>query len=129
MGDVPSTTNSAATLANGAIKAIICEVAVDAAVAALTVEFPWLALPIVRQILRLVLGSLSGRLYIELAGVATFAIIDSQVSGELKDVQDAALALHTAYARGNDEAIAQITKDFKVKFGRLVHLDGSAPIK
>lgn len=126
MADSPSTTNQAATIANGVLHALVFDVAVNAAEAAILAEAPIMANPVLHFIEDETIKYIAGKIFEALAKGATFAIIDAQTSSEAAAANAAATQLKTAYQSGDQNAIDQATQSFKDAFGSLVHLDGSA---
>lgn len=120
--DQPS--NPALDLFDSVIDALIMNVAVTAAITAVTVQFPFLKIPIINQIFTFAMNRAFGFVakYLKLAGDAT--IIDSQVGTEANACQDAKLQLKTALTTGDSNAIEKSKQDFKAAYAKLVHLDG-----
>lgn len=128
MADSPSTTNQTATLADKAIHALIFDVAVKAAEAAIIAEAPFMANPVLNFVDDEVLKYVAGKIYTALALGVTFNIIDAQTSAEAKAASDAAAVLKDALKGGSQDAIDKASDNFKNAFSHLVHFDGSAPV-
>lgn len=127
MGDSPTTTNEAATIANQVLNVLIFDVAVQAARAAIIAAAPVMANPVLDFIDDEVLKFVAGKIFDVLATGATFAIIDAQTSLEASAANTAADNLKKALGGTDQNAIDQAKADFTSSFGRLVHWDGSAP--
>lgn len=128
MSGSPTTENKTATDVNQVIHGLIYDVAVSSAEKELVAAFPWLALPVIDQLQKLVVNYIAGNIYDALARGATFTIIDEQASQEAKAANDAATLLKKAISVGDQNAITQASEAFKNDFGRLVHFDGSASL-
>lgn len=126
MADSPTTTNQAATVADKVLHALIFDVAVNAAEAAIISAAPLMDAPVLKQIDEMVIKFVAGKIYDALAKGTTFAIIDAQTSTEAANANSTEAALKIALAGGNNDAIEKTTQDFKDAFEKLVHLDGSA---
>jgi hypothetical protein len=126
MGDKPTTTNGAATIADKVLHALIFDVAVSAAEAEIIAVVPAMGLPILKQIDEAVIKFVAEKIYTALALGATFAIIDAQTSAEASAANEAATNLKQALTGGDPNAVTKATEDFKAAFGKLVHYDGSA---
>src|SRR4051812_36698856 len=105
MGDVPTTENTAAHITNQVLHALIFDVAVNAARAAIIAEAPIMGTPILDLIDQAALKYIAGKIYDILALGATFAIIDAQTSLEAKAANEAADHLKQALAKGNQDEI------------------------
>lgn len=127
MGDSPTTVNPTATVVNKLLYAMIYDVAVGAAEAEIYAVLPFLKFPGLNFITEALVKWVAGYIYVSLARGATFAIIDAQTSKEAAEVNTAKDAFAKAIEGGNPDAIQKAKKDFEAAFGRLVHLDGSAP--
>lgn len=123
----PETTNTTAAAANDVIHSLIFGAAVDAAETAIISDVPFLGLPIIKQLMGGIIQLIAGFIYKYLALSVTFTIIDAQTSAEAYAANTAATGLKTAISGGDQDAINQATDQFKDAFGKLVHLDGSAP--
>lgn len=128
MSDQPTTVNQPAVIADEVLHALIFDVAVKSVEAQLVAAVPELGLPIISQLVDAAIQWLAGKIYEALAKGATFTIIDAQTSIEAKQANDAATALKGALAGGNPDEIDKAKKDFSDAFGKLVRLDGSAPV-
>lgn len=126
MGDSPTTTNHAATVANQVLHAMIFDVAVKAAEAELIAMAPILGAPIIKQLDECLLNIIADKIYTALAQGVTFAIIDAQTSAEAAAANTARDHLITALQGNDPHAVETATTNFETAFGRLIHYDGSA---
>lgn len=126
MSDSPVTTNGPATVANQIIHALIFDVAVKAAEAAIIEAVPFLGLPGIKQIDEALIKFIAEKIYEQLAIGVTFSIIDIQVNIEAFAVKKAAEELRVALGGDSLEKINEATKKFEEAFGKLIHYNGSA---
>lgn len=125
MGE-PSTTNGAATVANSLIHLAIFNVAVTVAETALFAEFPFLNLPVVKQIIQFIINWVAGKVYGALGLMLTYGIIDIQVAGQEAVMGQATINLKAAYQSGDPDATKKATDEFKAALAALIHWNGSA---
>lgn len=123
----PATSNKAASVVNDILKTIIEGAGKPGIEAALIADFPWLGLPIVKQIFEFVLSKVADLVYKDAANLATKIIIDAQVNLEKSTVIGAFQNLQMAIASGDESAIKMASNDLDKAYGSLIHSDGSAP--
>lgn len=123
----PTTTNATASAVNDILKTIIEGAGQGAIEAAAIADFPWLGLPIIKQLFELVLSKITGLIYQDAANAATKIVIDVQVNVEKSQVLNAFQTLQMAIASGDKNAIQQASTDLDNCYGSLIHFGGSAP--
>lgn len=126
MGDVPSTTNQAATLVNQAVQTVIQRVGEPALEAACITAQPWLGWLGVNWVFGWVCDWFAGKFYTVSAKQLTSVVIDLQINGEKSAANQAVQGMQQAAQSGDPSAMAQSTQAFEDAFGRLAHYDGSA---
>lgn len=122
----PTTQNQVASTVNSVLKTIIEGAGTTALENALIVEFPWLGLPVIKQIFEFILNKVSAIIYQDAAEAATKLIIDLQVNGEESSVGNAFKNLQMALASGDQNAINQTSKELDQAYASLIHSDGSS---
>ena len=122
----PTTVNQAASAVNLALKQLIEGAGSQVVETTLIAQYPWLGLPVVKQIFEFALEKVSGLIYQQAANAATKVVIDFQVSGEKSNVYKTFQNLQTALLSKDEKAIAQASKDLDDAYARLIHSDGSA---
>lgn len=125
MGD-PTTVNPVASVVNSVLKKAIEDVGETAAESALIADFPWLGLPVVKQIFEYGLGIVGKYFYEQAAFAATKIIIDVQTKLEASSAQSAFENLRMAVASGDANAIQLASDDLDKAYANLIHYDGSA---
>ncbi len=126
MGDVPTTINVPATLANKALK-IAMDFATDSARAAMLSQAPWLGAPVVSQVFDYILGQLSGYFYKFIALKSTFAIINFQSEAERDQFMSSMWSWNESIVIGeSDEEIMRKREKVVTDFRRSVRWNGSA---
>lgn len=119
-----SPTNSALGVSDTTIKAMM-DATIDAIESYLKVQFPFLSLPVVNEILHMILKELESMELTQIERVATFMIVDLQTGQEQSALASSASVLAAAQATGDKNAIDQATENFRKAFASLVHFDGS----
>lgn len=119
-----SPSNSAADTVDAIIHTAIMDVAVTAAIQAATAEFPWLNLPIIKQLFSWAVNFAFGFLDKYLERAAAFAVIDSQTGIEAIAYEKSVQALQSAQDSGDKNAVSKATQNFKDTLARLIHYDG-----
>ena len=103
----------------------IAEPVIESAIIA---DFPFLGLPVVRQILHFMLRFL-GQYFYEYTAKATVAlIIDMQINAEKSAANVALIKLQEALKLDNILAIQKASEEFDAAMIALVHYDGSVKI-
>lgn len=122
MGDAVSNVDSAI--------AIIGDLALNVAEAALIVEYPFLGLPVIKQIWEFFVKKLESRVIEELAKSANVIIIHISETENAKAARDAADALKKVQdAPIKDQAsIDKATEDFKDAYSKLIRLRTTTPM-
>lgn len=120
----PTTTNQTASVVNGILSNLINGAGITAAESAAIAEFPWLGLPIIKQIFELVLNKVASIIYDQAAYAATKVVIDVQVGLEESATGPAFQNLQMAIASGDQAAIAKASKDLDTAYSNLIHFDG-----
>lgn len=93
------------------------------AIAALIVEFPWMGLPIIRNILTAVIGYLVKLLVGKTAIGINTILIEVGGAAEVKQVQDTAKELQNLPEGASDEEIAKRRKAFEEAAARLISIN------
>lgn len=94
---------------------------------ALEADYPWLALPIVKQLFEALFGYIAGKISDQLQNVATFTVIDIQVGSEESGISQALTNLIAAEKTGNAQQIQAAIAAYQAAQSALVNDDGSAP--
>lgn len=127
MGTVstPTTSNTLANIADGAIKAAISggDVAVEAY---LTAQFTFLGNPILAFILDEGVTELGSILQQNIVNIVNNVVIDIQTNQENSSVLQAAQAFQKAQSSNDLQAQAAATAALVIAYGNLVHSDGVA---
>lgn len=126
MGDTPTTVNQPAQTADQIIHAAIFGFAMVAAENDLIAQLPFLGFPVVKTIFFGAMNWFGNYIYLALAKVATFNLIDLQTGAERQAYAKAEGALRKAELSGDKNALTQATIDFKKALASVVHYDGSA---
>lgn len=125
----PTTDNKAADVVSDALQKLIEGVGVDAAEAGIIAEFPWLGVPVVKQILEWFLNKISSYFYVAAANAATSIVIDVQTNMESSTAIVAFQTLQMAIAGGDPNAIQKASQDLSSAYASLIHSDGWSPPK
>lgn len=120
----PTTTNEAARVVNEALNKLIEGAGVDAAEAALIADFPWLGIPVVKQILEWALNKIASYFYVAAANAATSIVIDVQTNVEASTALVAYQNLQMAIASGDQNAVKKASDDLSTAYGNLIHSGG-----
>jgi hypothetical protein len=126
MTTAPSGTNQTALTADQILQFAMYQVAEEAAEAALTAAYPFLADPGVKQLFDLIMDEITKVLYQKLAMFVTFQIISAQVSSEDNAYSKAEAALRTAMLAGDQNAIQSASTNFNSTLAKLINFDGYA---
>lgn len=122
----PATINQLATTINGVLKDLITGGGASVVEASLITQYPFLGLPIIRQLFEWVVGLVAGDIYEQAAMAATKIVIDVQVDLEVSKTSDAFKSLQMAIASGDPGAIQKASSDLNDAYSSLIHSDGSA---
>lgn len=124
MSDNPETNSTAS-----AVNTVISDVGqgiVSIVENLILVDFPFLALPIIKPIWEVIFQYIAGRFTEAAQDGATFAIIDHQVSSEETALTKALNNLIAAQKLGDDVAIQKAIQAYADAHSALIHSDGSA---
>lgn len=125
MSEVPVPTNPTVDIVDKIIQGLIYDVGVQAVIAYATANFPFLALPIVKQLFEWGIGKLAGALSIKMQNKVAFTIIGFTTDLEKSQYEDQVAALMIATHGGNSGDIDKATAEFRVALGNLIHFDGA----
>ncbi len=107
--------------------AIMANVAVNAGEIALIAQFPWLGLPIIKQIWEFLVEKLEQRIVVELQKGSAVVIIRANVEAQ-KDAADAAASALAKAQEGLDDAVHQRTlEEFQKTYGELIRTRVATP--
>jgi hypothetical protein len=126
METIPAPQNEAANTANRIIRSLVFDVALKSAKAALIVEAPWIAWPVVSQLFDFVMNALGERFYIAIAEHSTFLIIDLQTEAKRRQYDAAVEELGRVLPEGDIHAIEAAKQKFKHTLRRLVRTGGES---
>lgn len=123
MGDVPTTVNGTVQAVESGLRIVEYDGLVKLAYSALVAQLPFLAWPVLGQIIRWLIGLFADRLFVPLNQAVGKLIIDAQVAAEDAAYNRAISVLATSQASGvnHEQALA----DARAALGRLIHSDGS----
>lgn len=124
----PTTDNKVVDTVDSVIKNAIENVADPMIESTMIIDFPWLNLPVVRQIFHFLLGFLGNYFYQYTAQVTIALIVDMQTKGEASCASVAISQLKTALAVGDVILIQKASDDFDAAMKKLVNWDGEAKI-
>lgn len=127
MGTTPVTKNTVSSTLNQILKNLIEGRGVDAIEALMIADFPWLALPFVKQIFELCLNYAAKAIYTDAANLTTSIVINIQSSQENDMVKTTLANLEAAIDIGDQNGIAKASQEADIAFGHLIHWDGSSP--
>lgn len=97
---------------------LVREVAVDAAIKKAESTAPFLKLPVVREIFKMIVDSIAGTLIRELSAHVKFLVIDAEVGAQRDAYRKAAAELQAAYEKG--ESSEQAEENFKRALSDLI---------
>lgn len=120
----PLPANPVLGVVDGVISGLIYGVGVNAAIASLTAQFPFLGLPIIKQLVAYLFTLVAGKIFDAIEPGAIFSVIDNQTDAEKAAVNQAKQQLSAALHGGDDASINKAKQDFKSAFGRLIRFDG-----
>lgn len=127
----PTTTNTAASVVNAALKAAIegaSEAEVEALILAETAGI--VVIPVIgviwTAIVNWVVQNAGEYFYTQAALAMTKIIIDFQINGEESAANVGFSNLQMAIASGDPDAIKRASDDLDVAYSALIHFDGSA---
>lgn len=125
MGAIPSTVNEPAKTADEIIHVAIFDIALNAALAAMISQFPWLGFVGIVTAVKWVLNWIGGIIYNQLANFVTFQVISIQTEAERSAYGKAEATLRAAHLSGDTDAISKATIEFRKTLASLIHFDGS----
>jgi hypothetical protein len=117
--------NEAASFTNKVLRKAI-DLGVDAALAAMATQAPWIKLPIISQVTKFILGHVGDYLYRFLAEHSTFIIIDFQTAIEKQAYLQSVDKLKAAMSAGDENEAAKAREEFKRRLADLIHYSGHA---
>lgn len=91
-------------------------------------DVPALSLPIIKQLWEALFGWVAGYFIKAAKTGATFAIIDSQINGEVTTLSKALAAIAAAQKTGDEDALKKAIQDYANAHSALAHSDGSASV-
>lgn len=127
MGKIPTSVNIPLKTTEDIISFGVYNVALAAAEAALTVEFPVLATPVAKEIFDLAMKKIATELYLQLADIAVITFINFETDQEESAYSAAEGNLRQAMLSGDKNEIAKASQNFNDTLDSLVHFDGSVP--
>lgn len=125
MSTTPPTTENATAGRIANILKSLGNSGVQAVEALIIADVPWLGWPGIKQAWEFVLGWVAGYFITAAQNGATFAVIDTQVGGELDALTIALRALIAAQKTGDPIAIKKAIQDYADAHSALIHSDGS----
>lgn len=114
----------AAQLLGGFIQALMTG-GEAAAEAYLTAQFPFLANPVLQDILDYIVKDIGDALQTVIINGSTSLVINIESESEENNIVAAATALQLAQASGDQNAIAKAVSDAKKAYGSVFHWDGT----
>lgn len=124
----PTTVNQDAVIVNSIVKAAIEKIADPLIESAFFADFPWLDLPVIRDIFIYLIGFAGNYFYRYTAQTATALVISLQTAGQASIASKAIDTLRKAIAINDAAAIQSATDAFNAAMADLVHYNGSAPV-
>lgn len=122
----PTGVNNTAQTVDTILQNDVAKIAETAVEKAAETALPFLLTPVVKQAFELLVEEVSDALFVEIAKIVTFEIIDIQVGTEKNNYMTAEGALHAALLTGDQNAIALARQNYKTALGALIHADGSS---
>lgn len=109
-------------LADQAVKALICDVALNVVDAEAVAAAPWLGLPVIHPVFRFCLGRFANKIFVVLSRSIDFKIIEVQVQGEKSEYQEALANYKQANQSGDKDAFDKAEADLKRKLADLIRV-------
>lgn len=116
-------TNPALDVIDGIIHGIIYDIGVEGIMVDLIAAQPWLGLPLVRNIVRLLLNMFAGKLYRKIAPFVDAKVIKFQNEAQRKSYDDAIAALIVANNAGDVDAIEKAKDKVKSDLDKLINFN------
>ncbi len=124
----PTTNNSATNTADTLIKDGT-SIGVSVVEAAIIADVPWLGYPGIKQIWEALFSWIAGYFSAAAQKGVNFAIIDTQVDGQVSDLSKALAALQIAYKSGNQDEISKALNQISQAQSNLANDNGSSTAK
>lgn len=104
------------------IKGLINEVLLNAAEAEMIALFPFLGLPVIKNIFHYFASKYSEIIAEKLAIVAAFKIIDAESAADVKAYNQSVNQLQEAIKKGDPNEAELAKEEFKRRLAKLIHL-------
>lgn len=121
----PSTVNTPAKTAAQVINFAVFQLGIKTVKAKMVAAFPFLAWPVISQVVDILLNWIGVLMYENSANFVTFTIINFQTAAQKNAYIKAEGELRKAELSGNPEVFDEATKKFKSALADVVHWNGS----